>query len=150
MTTNSKLWVRKTRLRIILFRRKRFRGSSWSEKLKKRRKECVIRKKTFRKIVSSDTRASPGRTDATVQIFLQTHTSRRLETNFDDYVGAVTVEVAAYRCRKHRIKNINRLALVLGLLDEDDAVVSREHICSLCNVRGAAAVVVTSWVHIIR
>ena len=112
--------------------------------------EGAIRKKTFRKIVSSDTRASPGWTDVTVQIFLQTHTSRRLETIFDDYVGAVTVEVAAYRCRKHRIKNINRLALVLGLLDEDDAVVSREHICSLCNVRVAAAVVVTSWVHIIR
>ena len=44
----------------------------------------------------------------------------------DDYVSAVTVAVAAYRRRKQRIKNINQLALVLGLLDEEDAIVSRE------------------------
>ena len=36
----------------------------------------------------------------------------------DDCVAAV----AAYRCHKQRIEeqNINQLALVLGLLDEDD------------------------------
>ena len=42
----------------------------------------------------------------------------------DDYVAAVAVAVAAYRRRKQRIKNINQLALVLGLLDEGDAMVS--------------------------
>ena len=47
----------------------------------------------------------------------------------DDCVVAVTVAVAAYRRRKQRIKNTNQLALVLGLLDEEDAVVSRENIC---------------------
>ena len=56
----------------------------------------------------------------------------------DDCVAAVTVAVAAYRRRKLRIKNINQLALVLGLLDEEDVIVSRELICSLCNVRRAA------------
>ena len=62
-------------------------------------------------------------------------------------VAAVTVAVTAYRRRKQRIKDINQLALVLGLLDEEDAVVSRENICSLCSVRRAA---VTSPVQIIR
>ena len=47
----------------------------------------------------------------------------------DDCVAAVTVAVAAYRRRKQIIKNTNQLALVLGLLDEEDAVVSRENIC---------------------
>ena len=47
----------------------------------------------------------------------------------DDCVAAVTVAEAAYRRRKQRIKNTNQLALVLGLLDEEDAVVSRENIC---------------------
>ena len=56
----------------------------------------------------------------------------------DDYVAAVTVAVAAYRRRKQTIKNINQLTLVLGLLDEEDAIVSREHIYSFCNVRRAA------------
>ena len=36
----------------------------------------------------------------------------------------MTVAVAAYRRRKQRIKNTNQLALVLGLLDEEYAVVS--------------------------
>ena len=44
-------------------------------------------------------------------------------------VAAVKVAVAAYRRRKQRIKNTNHLALVLELLDEEDAVVSRENIC---------------------
>ena len=47
----------------------------------------------------------------------------------DDCVAAVTVAVAAYRRRKQRIINTNRLALVLGLLNEEDAVVSRKNIC---------------------
>ena len=71
----------------------------------------------MRKIVSSDTKASPGRIDAKVHISPQTQTSCRLETSMEDYVTAVTVTVAAYRRRKHGIKNINQLAsLVLGLL----------------------------------
>ena len=50
----------------------------------------------------------------------------------DDCVAAVTVAVAAYRRCKQRIKNTNQLAFVLGLLDEEDAVVSREiSVCSL-------------------
>ena len=47
----------------------------------------------------------------------------------DDCVAAVTDAVAAYRRRKQRIKNTNQMALVLGLLDEEDAVVSRENVC---------------------
>ena len=42
----------------------------------------------------------------------------------DDCVASVTVAAAAYRRRKQRIKNTNQLALVLGLLDEEDAIVS--------------------------
>ena len=101
----------------------------------------------MRKTFSSDTKASPGQTDAKVQIFLQTQTSCRLEISIDDYVAAVTIAVAAHRCRKQRITSINQLALVLGLVDEEDAIVFREHICSFCNVRRAA---VTSSVQIIR
>ena len=67
----------------------------------------------------------------------------------DDYVAAVKVAVAAYRRRKQRIKSINQLIVVLliRLLDEEDVIVSREHICSLRNVRREA--VTTSAVHII-
>ena len=54
----------------------------------------------IRKIVSSDTKASTGRTDAKVQICLQVENSCRLETSMDNYVAAVTVVVAAYRRRK--------------------------------------------------
>ena len=36
------------------------------------------------------------------------------------------------------MKNTNQFALVLGLLDEEDAIMSQEHICSLCNVRRTA------------
>ena len=46
--------------------------------------------------------------------------------------------MAKYRRRKQRIKYNSQFTLVLGLLDEEDAVVSRKDICSLCNVRGAA------------
>ena len=60
----------------------------------------------------------------------------------NDYVAAVTVTVAAYRRRKQEIKHINQFALVLGLLDEEDAIVSREHICSFCNVLRALVYVV--------
>ena len=94
-----------------------------------------------KKIISSDTKASPGWMNAKVQICLQTQTLCRLETGMDDYVAAVTVTMAAYRRRKQRIKNINQLALLLELLDEEDAIVSQEHICSPCNVRRAAITV---------
>ena len=63
----------------------------------------------------------------------------------DDYVAAVTVAVAAHRRRKQRIKNINLLVLVLGLLDEEDAIVSREQICSFCNVRREAVYVLGTY-----
>ena len=65
----------------------------------------------------------------------------------DDYVAAVTVAVAAYRRRKQIIKNTNQSALVLGLLDEEDAIVSRDK-----SVAFATCVVqqFTSSVHIIR
>ena len=44
----------------------------------------------------------------------------------DDYIAAVTVAVAAYyrRC-KQRIDDISQLVLILGLLDEEDAIMSR-------------------------
>ena len=66
----------------------------------------------------------------------------------DDYIAAVTVAVAAHRRRWQRLKNIFQLALVLGLLDEENATVPREDIiCNLCDVLRAT---VTSSVHIIR
>jgi hypothetical protein len=56
-----------------------------------------------------------------------------------DCVVAMTASVAEYPHRKLRIKNINQLALVLGLLDEKDAIiVFRDQICSFCNVSRAA------------
>ena len=79
-----------------LFSEEALRRSSWSEKLKKTEEE-VIRKKVIRKIVSSDTKASPGRTDAKVQICLQTQTSCRSETaGMDDCVVTLTAAVAVY------------------------------------------------------
>ena len=65
----------------------------------------------------------------------------------DDCVAAMTAAVAAYRRRKQRIKNNNQLVLVLVLVDEEDAIVFREHIGSLCNVRRAT---VTSPVQTVR
>ena len=46
----------------------------------------------------------------------------------DNCVAVVMAAVAAYRCRKQRTKNIDQLPLVLGLVDEEDAILSREHI----------------------
>ena len=63
-------------------------------------------------------KASPGLADAKVQICLRTQTSCRLETGMtgmDDCVATVTAAVAAYRRCEHRTKNINQLALVLGV-----------------------------------
>ena len=45
----------------------------------------------------------------------KTQTSCRLQTGMDDCVAAVTAAVAAYRRCKQIIKNINQLALVLGV-----------------------------------
>ena len=70
----------------------------------------------------------------------------RFETGIDDCVAAATAIVASYRHRKQIIKNINQLALVLGLHKVEDAIVFREHICSLYNLRRTAA---TSSVQII-
>ena len=83
--------------------------------------------------------------DAKVLTCLQTQTSCRLETGMDDCVTAVAASVAAYQHRNMRIKNINQLALVLGLLDEEDATVSREQIWSFCNVRRAAVYVLGTF-----
>ena len=43
----------------------------------------------------------------------------------DDYVAAIAAAVAAYRRRKQRTKNNNQSR---SLLDEEDAIVSRERI----------------------
>ena len=83
------------------------------------------------------TKAPPARTDAKVQICLQSQISRRLETGMDDCVAAVTAAVAAYRRLKNKIKNIGWYSF-WGLLDLEDTFVSREHICSFCNVRRTA------------
>ena len=48
----------------------------------------------------------------------------------DDSFAAMAVAVESYRRRKHIIKTNDQLPLVLGLLDEDDAIMSREHVCS--------------------
>ena len=69
------------------------------------------------------------------------------DRGMDDCVAAVTTSGAEYPHRKLRIKNINQLALVLGLLAEEDTIVSREQISSFCNVR-RAAVDVLGTVHI--
>ena len=53
----------------------------------------------------------------------------------DNCVAAMAIAVAAHRRLKQRVKKIDQLALVLGLLDEENAIVSREHICSLCVVQ---------------
>ena len=61
----------------------------------------------------------------------------------DDCVAAVAVAVAAYRRCKPRIKNIDQLALVLGLLDDEGVIVSRERTCILfCNVGRTSSVVI--------
>ena len=57
----------------------------------------------------------------------------------DDRAAAVAAAVEAYRHRKHQEHQ-------LALVQEEDAIVSREHICSLCNVRRTA---VASLVQII-
>ena len=79
-------------------RRKRFRRSNWSENLEKT-EEKVIRKNLIRKVGPRDTKASPGRTDAKVQIFLHRQISCGMETYMDDCVAAVAAAVVAYRCR---------------------------------------------------
>ena len=55
----------------------------------------------------------------------------------DDCVAAVTAAVAAYSRREQRIKNVNQVSLVPR---GRDAIVAREHICSLCNVHRTASV----------
>ena len=102
MTKNSSLWVRKTRFRINFFSEEALSEEQLVRKFGKNG-ERSYQNKTNQKnntAVSSDTKASPGRTDAKVQIFLQTQTSCRLETSMDDYVAAVAVAMAAYRRRK--------------------------------------------------
>ena len=101
-------------------------------------------KKMLRKIVTvvGIRRQPPDERTQKFRICLQIQTtsSCRLETDMDDSVAAVTGAVAAYRRRKQRIKNINKLELILGLLDVEDAIVSQENIRSFCNLRRTAAV----------
>ena len=108
----------KKRFRIVCFRRKGFRSSSWSENLEQAEEE-VIKKKVIREIVNKgDAKTSPGRTDVRVQMCPQKQTLCRLETSMDNCVAAVTAAIAAYRRHTQKIKNINHLALVLRLLDK--------------------------------
>ena len=60
-------------------------------------------------------------------IWLQTQTSCAMKTAMDDCVAEVVAAVAAYRRRKQRIKNIDQLPLVLGLLDEEDGIICSLH-----------------------
>ena len=46
----------------------------------------------------------------------------------NDCVATVATAVAEYRRRKQRTKNIDQLPLVLGLLDDEDAIMCQEHI----------------------
>ena len=85
-------------------------------------------------------KACPGRTDAKVQIRLQAQTLCRLEIGMDDRVAAATAAVAAYWRRKQRIKISVSWHSFWGLLHVEDAIVSREHICSFCNVRRTAVI----------
>ena len=114
-------------------------GKKLSEKKVKRKIVKII-------IIRSHTKVSPGQMDAKVQICLQTQTLCRLETGMDALRcsgngrgGSIstpqsresTTSISWYSSR--------------GLLDLQDAIVSREHICSLCNVRrtaGSSSVVV--------
>ena len=57
--------------------------------------------------------------DAKIYICLQTQTSCEMETGVDNYVAAVATAVTVDRRCKQRIKNIDQLALILGLLDEE-------------------------------
>ena len=62
----------------------------------------------------------------------------------EDCVAVVAATVAAYWRHKQIIKNIDQSELVLGLLDQEDTiVVSREHICSLCNMSHSSNVLDT-------
>ena len=64
----------------------------------------------------------------------------------DDCIVEMTAAVTTFRRGKQIIEDTNQLALVSGLFIVKDATVSREHVCSLCNVRCTA---VTSSVQII-
>ena len=44
----------------------------------------------------------------------------------NDCVVTVAAAVAAYRRRKKRIEKADQLVLVLGLLDEEDAILSQD------------------------
>ena len=56
----------------------------------------------------------------------------------DACIVEMTAAVATFRRRKQIIEDTNQLALVSGLIIVKDAIVSREHIYSLCNVRCTA------------
>ena len=138
MTTNPKLWNRKKPSSDHFLGEEALLEEQLVIKIGKAEEE-VIRKKVTRKILSSDTKASSGRTDAKVQICGQRQASCRLEIGMDDCVAAVTAAVAVYRRRKQRIVNINHLALVLEVARRGRCNrVPRTYICSLCHVRRTA------------
>ena len=63
----------------------------------------------------------------------------------DDCIVEMTAAVTTFRRRKQIIEDTNQLALVSGLFIVKDAIVSQEHIYSLCDVLCTA---VTSSVQI--
>ena len=65
----------------------------------------------------------------------------------DDYVGAVAAAVAPYLRRKQRIKTIAQWAIALGLLDEEDAIMSQNDRRTYY-VAFATCRIVTSSIHI--
>ena len=73
MTTNSKLRVRKTRFQMIFLGESAF-GGAVGQKFEKTEEEVITKKVSRKIVISSDTKASPGRTGAEVQISLQTQT----------------------------------------------------------------------------
>ena len=76
--------------------------------------------------------------------------SQRLGFEFSTAVSCSgdSRDSSIFRRCKQRIKNINQLALVLGLLDEEDAVVSRENIClkplqrALCSFTSSVQIII--------
>ena len=123
LTAKPILWVKNKRFQVTFLLSNRFERSSWPEKGKL--KEDVIRKTLRKNHRAKRYKGFPGRTDARVQACLQTQTSRGMETDMDD--SALRWWRPWGQRRKQRTKNIDQLALVLGLLDEEVIIMSQGH-----------------------